>query len=121
MKVLDLGTGSGIQAETAKQLGAEVLASDINQEAVKFVKKKGIKTTRVVAKIGVNTEKFEPAENKENAKEFIGVEKSKKVLGFVGRLTKEKDVKTLYDGFKRLEGKYNNLFLNIFLNNLIDL
>jgi len=79
----------------------------------KLLEKKGIKTTRVVAKIGVNTEKFEPAENKENAKEFIGVEKSKKVLGFVGRLTKEKDVKTLYDGFKRLEGKYNNLFLLI--------
>lgn len=44
MKVLDLGTGSGIQAETALEKGAEVLASDVNQEAIEFVKKKGIKT-----------------------------------------------------------------------------
>lgn len=40
-KVLDLGAGSGIQAEAAKDAG--VLAADINPECVKFVKKKGIK------------------------------------------------------------------------------
>lgn len=40
MKVLDIGTGSGIQAEAAKD--ADVLAVDINQECVDFVKKKGI-------------------------------------------------------------------------------
>lgn len=39
-KVLDLGTGSGIQAESAN---GEVLAADINPESVEFVKKKGIK------------------------------------------------------------------------------
>ena len=44
MKVLDLGTGSGIQAETAKQITNNVLAADINKEAVEFVKKKGIKS-----------------------------------------------------------------------------
>ncbi|MBU3941185.1 MAG: DUF2431 domain-containing protein [Nanoarchaeota archaeon] len=44
MKVLDLGTGSGIQAETAKEITNNVLAADINKEAVEFVKKKGIKT-----------------------------------------------------------------------------
>lgn len=40
MKVLDIGTGSGIQALAAKE--ANVLALDINQECVDFVKKKGI-------------------------------------------------------------------------------
>jgi len=44
MKILDIGTGSGIQAETAIKKGAKVLASDINQESVDFVNKKGIKT-----------------------------------------------------------------------------
>ena len=40
--VLDMGTGSGILAETCLHLGAEVIASDINPESVKFVAKKGI-------------------------------------------------------------------------------
>ena len=38
-KVLDMGTGSGIQALAAK---GEVLAVDVNPEAVAFVKSKGI-------------------------------------------------------------------------------
>ena len=46
-KVLDLGTGSGIQAEAALKHTKNVLAVDINKEAVNYVKKKGIK-----AKVG---------------------------------------------------------------------
>lgn len=42
-KVLDVGTGSGIQAETALKFTKDVLAVDIDKEAVNFVKKKGIK------------------------------------------------------------------------------
>jgi len=40
---LDMGSGSGIAAEAAKETGAKsILASDINQEAVDFLKNKGI-------------------------------------------------------------------------------
>jgi release factor glutamine methyltransferase len=42
-KVLDLGTGSGIQAETALKFTKDVLATDIDKESVKYVKNKGIK------------------------------------------------------------------------------
>lgn len=41
-RVLDIGTGSGIQAETAKKFTNKVLAVDINMEAVDYAKKKGI-------------------------------------------------------------------------------
>ncbi len=39
-KFLDVGTGSGIQAVTAAEKGADVLAVDINPESVELVRKK---------------------------------------------------------------------------------
>ena len=42
-KVLDIGSGSGIQAESALKKTKNVLSVDINKEAVKLLKKKGIK------------------------------------------------------------------------------
>jgi len=41
-KVLDMGTGSGIQAGTALRNTHDVLAVDVNFEAVDFVRMKGI-------------------------------------------------------------------------------
>lgn len=41
-KVLDMGTGSGIQALTALENTKDVLAVDINQECVDLVQKKGV-------------------------------------------------------------------------------
>ena len=46
VKVLDMGTGSGIQARAALENNCEVLAIDINQEAVDYVKKKGIRVIK---------------------------------------------------------------------------
>lgn len=45
-KVLDLGTGSGILAEDALKYTNDVLAADIDQDAVDFCNRKGIKTIR---------------------------------------------------------------------------
>ena len=41
-KVLDMGTGSGIQARAALEKTKDVLAVDINHECVDFVRKKGL-------------------------------------------------------------------------------
>ena len=43
-KVLDMGSGSGIQAEAALTKTNDVLAVDINEKAVTLLKNKGIKT-----------------------------------------------------------------------------
>ncbi len=45
-KVLDMGTGSGIQAEAALEKTTDVMAVDINNEAVKFCRKKGINAVK---------------------------------------------------------------------------
>jgi len=42
-RVLDMGTGSGVQALAALEKTKDVEACDINQEAVDFVKSKGVK------------------------------------------------------------------------------
>jgi len=42
-KVLDMGTGSGILAQEAKECGGKVLAADINPDAIKLCKTMGIK------------------------------------------------------------------------------
>ena len=79
----------------------------------KILEREGIKTPKVVINAGIDTDKFAPAKNKENAKEFVGIDNTRKVIGYVGRLGKEKDLMTLYDAFKRLEARHNNLFLLI--------
>ena len=90
-KVLDLGTGSGIQAETALKHTKEVLAADISKEAVKFVKKKGIKA-RISDLFSNINEKFdliifnppylpkEELEDKESKKITTGGKKGYEIL-----------------------------------------
>ena len=47
LEILDLGSGSGIQAETCKELGFnDILTADINQESVKLLKNKGFKSIK---------------------------------------------------------------------------
>lgn len=47
IKILDMGSGSGIQAKTCKNLGFNnILTADINQEAVKHLKKQGFKSIK---------------------------------------------------------------------------
>tara|TARA_Y100000310_G_scaffold343859_1_gene453532 strand:- start:1847 stop:2353 length:507 start_codon:yes stop_codon:yes gene_type:complete len=41
-RVLDMGTGSGIQAVTAAESAEYVLAVDVNPEAVEYARKKGL-------------------------------------------------------------------------------
>lgn len=45
-KVLDIGSGSGIQAETALQKTKDVIATDIDEEAIKLLNKKNIKVIK---------------------------------------------------------------------------
>jgi len=51
-KVLDMGTGSGIQAITSGQSGAQVTAVDINPDAVRFAQK-NVKANRLEDTVSV--------------------------------------------------------------------
>ncbi len=67
----------------------------------------GVKTEIVVARLGVDIEKFIPAKNKAGAKKAVGIDGSKNVIGYVGRVSKEKNVPTLLEAFKKLENQEN--------------
>ncbi|MEM0465766.1 MAG: Rossmann-like fold-containing protein [Candidatus Pacearchaeota archaeon] len=57
IKILDMGSGSGIQAETCKNLGFnDILTVDINQDSVKNLRKKGFKAinSNLFSKINKN-------------------------------------------------------------------
>ena len=47
IKILDMGSGSGIQAKTSKELGFEnITIADINPDAIKYLKKQGFKAIK---------------------------------------------------------------------------
>lgn len=63
----------------------------------------GIETPKRVAVLGTDTRKFCPPENKKLAKEKVGIPPDKLVIGFTGRIGREKDLFTLYRAFRRIE------------------
>lgn len=86
-KVLDVGTGTGILAEAALRKTKNVLAVDINKEAVEFASKKGIKAkvsdlfSNVKGKFDLIV--FNPPylpEDKIKDKELVGGKKGYEVL-----------------------------------------
>lgn len=70
-----------------------------------------IETKMVIIQLGTDTNKFTPATNKAKAKQAIGIDPSYKVIGFAGRIGREKDLITLYRAFVRLRTKRKDVKL----------
>ena len=67
----------------------------------------GVNTPVRVARLGVDIDVFTPAKDKDASKKKVSVDKSKFVVGYVGRVSTEKNVSVLVEGFKKLEGQEN--------------
>jgi 1,2-diacylglycerol 3-alpha-glucosyltransferase len=72
-----------------------------------------IKTPISIVKLGINRKRFKPSKTKEKAKEKLGFNPEKLIIGYVGRIGKEKDLPTLYKAFTKLNEKYPNILLMI--------
>ncbi|MBD3318692.1 glycosyltransferase [Candidatus Woesearchaeota archaeon] len=59
-----------------------------------------VKTPRLLLPMGIDTKKFKPSKNKAKSKERIGIPRDKFVIGFVGRIGREKDLPTLYKAYR---------------------
>ncbi len=72
-----------------------------------------IKTRKAVIKLGINTDIFSPNLLKRSVRKEINIDANSLVIGFCGRIGREKDLPTLYNAFRILRRKYNNLKLLI--------
>ena len=73
----------------------------------------GIRRKKNVVHLGVDVKYYRPALNKKIAKEKIGIDPDKFVIGYAGRVSLEKDPKTLYRAFIRFSKKYKDSVLLI--------
>jgi glycosyltransferase involved in cell wall biosynthesis len=71
----------------------------------------GITTNKITIPLGVDANKFKPAKSKTKAKQKIKINPKNTIIGFSGRIGREKDMPTLIQAFKRL--KQENLKLLI--------
>ena len=73
-----------------------------SKEAGKLLRKENIKTEQSVVYLGVDMNKFRPAEDKAAMKERLGFNPDDIVVGFHGRIGREKGVPLLLDTFERV-------------------
>ncbi len=66
-----------------------------------------VKTRKVVIPLGVDVRRFIPSPSKLMAKKAAGVDPKKLVIGFCGRIGREKDLPTLIKAFRRVQHKHD--------------
>ncbi len=71
----------------------------------------GINTKSKVIFLGTDTAHFKPPISRGEAKQKLGINPDTIVLGFVGRLAREKNLITLYRAFRIIEKKHENIKL----------
>ncbi len=72
----------------------------------KSLKEIGIRNEMRDVMLGIDTNKFRPAEDREKAKKAVHISPGTLVVGYCGRISKEKNVETLYEAFVKISGKY---------------
>ncbi|MBW2977760.1 glycosyltransferase family 4 protein, partial [Candidatus Woesearchaeota archaeon] len=72
---------------------------------------KGIKTKKAIITLGVDSQKFIPSQSKMLAKKALRIDPKYTIIGYCGRLSKEKDIRTLIRAYLRLKEFNKNIFL----------
>ncbi|HLD73060.1 MAG TPA: glycosyltransferase [Candidatus Nanoarchaeia archaeon] len=62
----------------------------------------GLKTNLSVARLGIDIERFSPSKNKIASKKKVSLDEKKLVVGYVGRISKEKNIENLLEAFKKI-------------------
>lgn len=91
---------------------ATIMYAPSEETAEKFALS-GVKVKKKIITLGVDTKKFQPSKDKEKSKKKIGISPDRVVIGYTGRLAREKDLRTLYRAYTRLQKLFPNLTLLI--------
>ena len=70
------------------------------------LEKAGITTKKIVVPLGVNLKYFMPARSKGISKKKIHISRTAFVIGYLGRIAREKNLNTLYQAFLKVHEKY---------------
>ncbi len=72
-----------------------------------------IKTKKKIVHMGVSPKKFCPPVSKAAAKRHLGIDPGFRIIGFCGRIAREKDLPTLHKAFLKIHEKYRDTVLLI--------
>lgn len=72
-----------------------------------------IKTKKEIVHMGVSPLKFCPPASKAAAKKHLGIDPAFKIIGFCGRIAREKDLPTLYNAFLKVHARHRDTVLLI--------
>lgn len=84
-----------------------------SEEVMYKYEKHKIICQKEVITLGTDTDEFRPIDDKIAAKKKLGLDPDSIIIGNHGRIAREKDLKTLYRAFRRLEKKHPKLKLMI--------
>lgn len=84
-----------------------------SRTTAEYLSREGIKNDKAVIHLGVDIEKFAPPKNKSSAKINVKIDPGKNVIGYCGRISKEKDLLTLRQAFLFVKEKFPNTILLI--------
>jgi len=77
-----------------------------SEEVALLLSKAWVKKPKMIVPLGTRTDVFVPPKNKYKAKQNVDVDPDSFVIGYCGRLSREKNLMVLYRAFKRLRKKY---------------
>ena len=72
-----------------------------------------MRTEITTARLGVDIDTFNPTADKRASKEKIHLNPEKKVIGYVGRISKEKNIQLLLEAFQKIEEQDNITLLMV--------
>jgi glycosyltransferase involved in cell wall biosynthesis len=91
-----------------------------SMEVSHLLERNNVRTRKELVRMGIDSAKFRPPESKEEAKRMIGMDPRDLVIGFIGRIGREKGLMTLYDAFVRNRNEFGSARLLIVGSGLSD-